>query len=185
MTANYRFDSNQSRLTVRAFATGLLSFAGHSPTFAVRDLRGGVRFERGGTDGMALELAVAADALGLVGSFSDSDRREIESRMIRDVLQVAAHPTITFEAVEIPVAPIAPGRSRLRINGRLSLHGVTRDHPVDAELQVLDDALRVLGECPLRLSDYRISPVTALGGTIRLKDELHLTFDIIGLRESP
>ena len=184
MTASYRFDPNQSRLSVRAFATGLLSFAGHSPTFEARDFRGEARFERGGTDGMALELAVDGDHLALVGSFSDSDRREIETRMARDVLQVASYPEITFQAAEISRAPIAPGRSRLRINGQLSLHGVTRDHPVEAELQVLDDALRLLGESSLRLSDFRIAPVTALGGTIRLMDELKLSFDVIGLRES-
>ena len=184
MTASYRIDPNQSRLAVQAFATGLLSFAGHSPTFEARDFRGSVRHEPGGTDGMALELAVDGDHLALVGSFSDSDRREIEARMWRDVLQVASHPTIAYQAAEVPVVPFAPGRSRLRIDGRLALHGVTRDHQAVAELQVIDDAIRVLGECSLRLSDFGIAPVSALGGTIRLQDEVRLSFDLIGLRES-
>src|SRR4051794_30019819 len=151
MSARYRFDPGQSRFTVQAFATGLLSFAGHSPTFAARDFRGEVRFDGGERENLSLELTVPAEGLRLVGNFSDSDRREIETRMWRDVLQVSAYPEISYQAADVPVASIGPGRSRLRIGGWLSLHGVTRVHPVEAELQVMDDALRLLGECPLRL----------------------------------
>jgi hypothetical protein len=38
--------------------------------------------------------------------------------------------------------------------------------------------LRATGDFPLRQSDYEIRPVTAAGGTIKLKDELKLSFDI-------
>lgn len=183
MTTRYRLDPDQSRFTMQAFATGLLSFAGHSPTFAVRHFQGVVRFEDVEEEDMAIELTVPVAGLELVGNFSASDRNEIVNRMRRDVLEMAAHPEVSYQADDIAVAPIAPGRSRLRIVGPLALHGVTRTHPVDAEMQALDDAVRLLGKCSLRLSDYRISPVTALGGTIRLKDELAMTFDLIGLRE--
>lgn len=183
MKVSYRFDPAQSRFTVQAFATGLLSFAGHSPAFAVRDFRGRLGFEPDAMTGMTLELSAHVDGLELIGRFSDSDRREIETRMFRDVLQSASYPDASFQADETAADPIAPGRYRLRSVGPLSLHGVTRRHRLDGELQVADDALRVLGECPLRLSDYRIGPVAALGGTIRLKDELKIAYDIIGLRE--
>ena len=43
MTTRYRFDPSLSRFTVRAFASGLLSFVGHSPTFAVRQFAGARR----------------------------------------------------------------------------------------------------------------------------------------------
>jgi polyisoprenoid-binding protein YceI len=186
VTAHYRFDPSQSRFTVQAFATGLLSFAGHSPTFAVRDFRGGLDLDLGSSKVVALELTTRAEGLDLLGNYSASDRREIETRMRRDVLQTSAFPEVTFEAADVAAAaPIAPGRYRIDLNGRLSLHGVTRPHRIVAELQVLDDALRLLGDCPLRMSEYRISPVTALGGTIRLKDELAVKFDLIGLREGP
>jgi hypothetical protein len=35
------------------------------------------------------------------------------------------------------------------------------------------------------MSDHRIRPVTALGGAIKLKDELSLSFDLVGLPEGP
>ena len=32
---------------------------------------------------------------------------------------------------------------------------------------------------------YRIKPVTALGGAIKLKDELHIAFDLFSVLEGP
>jgi polyisoprenoid-binding protein YceI len=183
MTVRYRLDPGQSRFTVQAFAAGMLSFLGHSPTFAVRDFSGVVSFERGRAEEMRLELTVRADGLALVDQVRDADRREIEGTMRRDVLETAAYPEIRYEAAQVSADAVARGHYRAHIGGRLSLHGVTRPQPVDAELLVFDDGIRLRGESSLRLSDYRIRPVTALGGTIRLKDELRLSFDLAGLPE--
>ena len=45
MMTRYRLDPGQSRFTVQAFATGMLSFLAHSPTFAVRAFRGDVEID--------------------------------------------------------------------------------------------------------------------------------------------
>jgi polyisoprenoid-binding protein YceI len=183
MPTRYRFDPARSQFTVQAFAAGMLSFLGHSPTFAVRDFSGDVTFEGGRASGMGLQLAVRADSLQLVDAVSDSDRRDIEGTMRRDVLATAGNPRITYEAAKVAADVVAPGRYRLRVGGRLALRGVTRPLPVDAELLVFDDGIRLRGETALRLSDYRIRPVTALGGTIKLQDELKVSFDIAGIPE--
>jgi polyisoprenoid-binding protein YceI len=185
MAARYRFDPSLSRFTVQAFASGLLSFLGHSPTFAVRDFAGFLRFDGSPVQGLKLEVNVKAAALELVENVKPTDRREIEDTMRRDVLETEAYTEITYQATDASANAIAQGRYRLRIGGRLSLHGVTRPHAVDAELLVFDDGVRLRGESWLRLSDYRIRPVTALGGTIKLKDELRVSFDIAGLPEGP
>jgi polyisoprenoid-binding protein YceI len=185
MATLYRLDPTQSRLTVQAFAAGMLSFLGHSPTFLVRDFGGTVRFVGGQVSGMRMELTVRADSLELADQVSASDRKEIEGTMRRDVLETATYPEIRYEAADVAGEEAAPGRYRLRMGGRLSLHGVTLPHPLDAELMVFDDGLRLRGESGLRLSDYRIRPVTALGGTIKLKDELRVSFDVAGLPEEP
>jgi polyisoprenoid-binding protein YceI len=185
MTARYRLDPGRSRFTVRAFAAGPLSFFGHSPTFAVRDFSGVIGFEGEEVKGMTLEMTINADSLELQDRVGDADRREIEGRMRREVLETAAFPEITYRSVHVAEEATSPGRYRLRIDGRLSLHGVTRPHPVVAELLVFEDGLRLRGESALRMSDYRIRPVTALGGAIKLKDELSLSFDLVGLPEGP
>lgn len=103
--------------------------------------------------------------------------------MRSEVLETAAYPEIRYESTDVAADTISPGRYRVLIAGRLSLHGVTCPHPVGGSLALFADGLVFRGECPLRLPDYRIRPVTALGGAIRLKDELHLSYHITGLPE--
>ncbi len=180
-TTRYRFDRGQSRFTVQAYAAGMLSFLGHSPTFAVGDFAGELTVE--GSAVTSLRLTIRAESLQLVDEVSAHDRSEIEGTMRRDVLEAARFPEIVYETAKVSADAVAQGRYRLRLGGRLALHGVTRTQPVEGELLVFDDGVRLRGETPLRLFDYRIKPVTALGGTIRLKDELKVSFDVAGLLE--
>jgi polyisoprenoid-binding protein YceI len=182
--ARFRFDPGLSRFTVQAFASGLLSFLGHSPTFVVRDFAGDVSWDESPGRRLHLELTVRADSLELTDQVKPADRREIEATMRGDVLETRAYPDIDFRSVEAAAEPVEQGRYRVRIGGTLALHGVTRRHSLTADLVVFSDGVRLRGESAMRLSDYRIKPVTALGGTIRLKDDLRVAFDIAGLPEA-
>jgi polyisoprenoid-binding protein YceI len=176
----YRIDPSRSRFTVQAFAAGLLSAFAHSPTFAVRDYRGEMRL--GSTaQSLELELSVKSGSLELEDRVSDSDRREIERRMRDEVLETSVYREITYRGRAVRADSIGQGRYRLIIAGDLTLHGVTRPHQVDAELIVFGDGLRLGGGTTLRMSEFGIRPVTALGGTIKLKDELRFTFDLAAL----
>lgn len=181
--ARYRWDPAMSRFTAQAFATGALSFFGHSPSFAAREFRGELDLDQGQIQ--ALDLVVDAGSLALVDQVSPSDRAEIEGRMRTDVLETAAYPEVAFRTEQVAIDVVGPGRYRLRIGGRLSLHGVTGPHRLEAELTIFEDGIRLHGGCPLRMSDYGIKPVSALGGTIRLKDEVNLSFDLAGSPEGP
>ena len=178
----YRIEPGRSRFTVQAFAAGLLSAFAHSPTFAVRDYRGEVRL--GATaQGLELDLTINPDSLDLEDRVKDSDRREIEGRMRGEVLETSAYREIEYHGRAVRAETIDQGRYRLVIGGDLRLHGVTRPHQLDAELVVFGDGLRLGGVDRLRMSEHGIGPVTALGGTIKLKDELTITFDLAALPE--
>jgi polyisoprenoid-binding protein YceI len=185
MTTRYKLDSSRSHFTVQAFATGMLSLFAHSPLFTVRDFTGTIGFDNDAIQGMQLEIIVNANSLELQENFSAVERAEIENRMRQEVLETASYPQMTLQASVVSAERVSPGRHRLRIGGSLSLHGVTQPFQVDAELLVYDDGVRLSGAFPLRLSDYRIKPVTALGGAIKLKDELKLAFDLAGFSEGP
>ena len=180
---HYRFDPGHGRFTVQAFATGLLSFLGHSPTFAVRHFGGELRWQPDAPDDAGLAVTVRADSLELTDSVRPGDREEIEGRMRREVLEVALYPEIRFQADEIATSTVAENRYRLRVGGLLTLHGVTRREAIDAEILHYNDGVQLGGKFSLRLSDYRIRPVTALGGAIKLKDELRVAFDIVAWKE--
>jgi polyisoprenoid-binding protein YceI len=179
----YRLGPELSQFTVQAFASGMLSFLGHSPTFAVRGFTGVVSFEGDTVNAMRLELTVRADSLELLDNVRPADRREIEGTMRGEVLETVAFPEIRFVSAEVSGEAVARGHYRARVAGQLALRGVTRPHAVNLEVLLFADGARLRGESGLRLSDYRIRPVTALGGTIRLKDELKVAFSLAALPE--
>jgi polyisoprenoid-binding protein YceI len=173
-----KFDPNLSRFTVQAFASGMLSFLGHNPTFAVRDFTGTASFEGSGVTGLRVELSINAGSLQLLDQVKPADREDMEGRMRREVLEVATCPRIAFHSTAVSGEEVGQGRYRVRISGQLSLHGVSRLQQVEGELLVFPDGVRLRGERTLRMSEYGIRPVTALGGTLRLKDELKVSFDL-------
>jgi len=185
MSKRLRVDAEQSRFTVQAFATGVLSFLGHNPTFGVREFSGHIAFDSDSVSSMRLSLIVNAASLQLLDDVQPADRAEIECRMQADVLDVASFPEIRFESGGASTTPIEKGRHPVEIDGRLTLHGVGRPHCINAELVFTEDGVRIRGETTLRMSDFEIKPVSALGGTIRLRDELKLRFDIAAHLEGP
>jgi polyisoprenoid-binding protein YceI len=183
MTTRYTLDAGRSRVTVQAFATGMLALMAHSPTFVARDLRGQVGLDDGAPGRMTLDLVVRAQSLDLLDRISAADRRDIEERMNREVLASASSPEIRYRAEEVESRSTGPGRYQLRIFGQLTLRGLSRPFPIEAEMRIYQDGLQILGGCPLRMSEFQIAPVTALGGAIKLKDELRATFELIGVPE--
>ena len=165
----YLLDASQSRFTVQAFVRGAFSALGHSPTFAIREFTGEIRLTTEAIADSAIRLRVQADSLALEDSVSAKDRDEIESRMRKEVLETAAFQDILFQSTEITASKIAEGWYRLGIVGKLSLHGVTGPQRLDAQLRVMDDEIRLSGDCALLQPAYRIKPVSALGGMISLE----------------
>ena len=176
--ARYRIDAGRSNFTVQAFAEGLLSFMGHNPTFVVRRYGGDVQFAVGNTEVDSMLLLAQADTLSVLDRVSEKDKTEIENTMRADVLETAQYPEVVFVSKDVSMKKIAEGRYRVQIIGELSLHGVTRRHSIAAEAEINGEAIRAVGEFALRLSDYNIKPVKALGGTLKVKDEVEFSFDI-------
>ena len=71
------------------------------------------------------------------------------------------------------------GQFQVRMNGILTLHGVTRGHPVTANVFVTGDLLRGSAETSLRQSDCGIKLVSAVGGMLKVKEDVKLTFDFV------
>ena len=179
----YTLDPSPSRFTVQAFAGGMLSGLGHSPTFAIREFSGELLFAPDAPATASFRLSVKAASLAVTDSVSAKDRDDIEGRMRQEVLETSTHPEIVYQSTQIAADKVADGWYRLRLGGELRLHGVKKPHPVDAQLRLAEDQVRVSGQCTLLLSAYRIKQVTALGGLIKLKDELKFDFDLVGRKQ--
>ena len=84
---------------------------------------------------------------------------------------------IVFQSTEITASKIAEGLVPARESREsFRLHGVTNPQRVDAQLRVMEDEIRLSGDCGLLQPAYRIKRVSALAGMITLKDELKIDF---------
>jgi polyisoprenoid-binding protein YceI len=175
----YVIDPKGSTFTVRAFATGLLSSFGHDPTIAIPDFQGEVHFTSGALEDASLRIVIQAASLIVTDDISQKDREEIERRMYDEVLETDGFQEIVYDAPRASsVQRIAESQYVVALNGELTLHGVNRAQPVSARVTIKDETLRATGDFSIRQSDYEIRPVSAAGGTVKLKDELKLSFDI-------
>jgi polyisoprenoid-binding protein YceI len=163
----------------------MFSGFGYNPTFAVRGFTGELCFDPDVLAETSFQITVLANSLTLIDSIKAQDREEIESRMRQEVLETARHPEITFRSTHISADRITDGWYRLRIVGLLHLHGVKKTYQLDAQLRMADDGARLSGQLGLSQAGHGIKQVSALGGMIRVKDELKIDFDLVGRKEDP
>ncbi|MGH9504393.1 MAG: YceI family protein [Terriglobales bacterium] len=177
-TVRYQIDGKESKFTVRAFATGLLSALGHNPTIAIQTFEGEAMVNPSAIEQSSLRIVIQAASLVVTDDINDKDRSEIERRMHTEVLESDGYPEIVYECSKLTASNTGAGQYWVALNGELSMHGVTRNQPVSARVTLNGDTLRAAGEFSVRQSDYEIKAVSAAGGTVRLKDELKFSFDI-------
>lgn len=177
-TIRYLIDGKGSKFAVRAFATGLLSAFGHNPTIAIPDFEGVAEVNPGSLEESSLHLVIHAASLTVTDDINDKDRNEIDHRMHDEVLESAGYAEIVYECSKLTASKTGEGQYWVALNGELTLRGVTRSQPVSARVTLNGDTLRAAGDFSVRQSDYGIKPVSAAGGTVKLKDELKFRFDI-------
>jgi len=181
--ARYAPDPTVSRFTVRAFSSGLLSVFGHNPTIAIRDFDGEARWAPNSLDDASLHLRIRASSLAVQDQISEKDRREMERLMHEEVLETSSFPEIVYECSEVSVNTAGEEQYSVVLNGYLTLHGVTRREPVSARVVFNAGLLRAFGDFSIRQTDYNIKLVNAIGGTLKVKNELKFSFDIVARKQ--
>jgi polyisoprenoid-binding protein YceI len=164
---------------VRAFPGGFLSAFAHDHNIAIRELGGEADFTYGTVEPASLRITIKADSLAVTDKISESDRQKIQGTMRDEVLEVSKYPEIVFKSTGISATKSGEGQYQARIAGELTLHGVTRPLTINAQLEFGDKTLRAKGAFALKQSSFDIKPVSVAAGTIKVKDELKFTFDIV------
>jgi polyisoprenoid-binding protein YceI len=183
-TVHYVIEAKGSKFTVKAFAAGLLSALGHNPTIALPDFEGEIFLNPDAVEQSSVRMVIQSASLNVVDDISEKDREEINRRMHEEVLESDSFPDVVYECSRGSASQTGEGQYWVALNGELTLHGVKRSQPVSARVSVNGNTLRAAGEFSIRQSDYEIRPVSALGGAVKLKDELKLSFDITARKQA-
>ena len=179
----YVIDSRASRFTVQAFATGLLARMGHNPIIGIRDFSGEMQFNPDKLEAGGFRVVIKTASLSVQNDISDKDLREIERLMNQEVLETAKFPEIAYEADSISVTKMTDMLCSATLNGKLDMHGVTRNQTIVVRVALLGSMLRASGDFTLDQSDYNIKLVSVAGGALKLKDELKFSFEIVARRQ--
>ncbi|HLJ90175.1 MAG TPA: YceI family protein [Candidatus Angelobacter sp.] len=180
---HYKIDSKRSLFTVHAFADGLASTLGHSPTIAIRDYSGEVRFNAITSSEAVLQVNVKSGSLSVMDEMRDDDRRELERIMQQEVLQISRYPDVRFASSSIGINKVTEELLRVDVHGTLTIRGCTASHSFGAQVALGVDSLRAHGEFRIRQSDYGIPLVSIASGMIKVQDELKFGFYIVARKQ--
>jgi len=181
----YRIDPASTSMTVHVGRSGLFGFAGHDHEVAVPAVQGSVTLNRADLGQSSVRLEFDAAALKVTGKGEPAgDVPEVQRVMVSErVLDVQRHPKITFQSKSVSVADRAADRMTLRIDGQLTLRGVTRPVSVPVSLQLAADRLTARGTVEVRQTAFGIKPVSAGAGTVKVKDEVEVVFSVTAQRQ--
>jgi polyisoprenoid-binding protein YceI len=160
-------DTSRSKLTVYADKAGLFSFAGHDHTIAAPIAAGEVR------DGApaSVALRVNAQEMKVLDPKLDADKRaEVQRDMHAKVLVSEQFPTIEFRSTKVTTT----FDDAWTVIGDLVLRGQTK--PVTVTVKKTGDAYA--GTAKFKQTNFGITPISVAGGTIKVKDELKIEFEI-------
>jgi len=163
------FDTARSVLTVRVYKTGLFSAFAHDHEISAPIQNGSFDQQKG-----AVEFTADSRKLRVLDpGVSESDRAQIQSRMLGpEVLDSDKFSEIRFRSTSLE----KPNSGNWVLNGDLTLHGQT--HGVKVEVQ--PHAGHYTGSAVLSQKDFGITPISIAGGSIKVKDQVRVEFDVIG-----
>ncbi len=166
--APIEIDAGQSVMTVHVLKSGMFSAFGHEHEISA-PIQQGTLSEKA----RSVELTVDARKMKVMDKdVSDKDRAEIQETMLGPkVLDTAKFPEIRFRSSSVD----ENGAGRWNVRGDLTLHGQSR--PIKLEVQGQDGHYR--GRAEFKQTDFGISPVSGGGGTVKVKDELRVEFEIV------
>lgn len=174
----YHLTANSGKLSVYTFKEGFLSAVAHDLLIEVTGFSVKLHIPAGDIRFASVEAEIQANSLKVICAMKDGlqrhdllkekDKSDIEEATFKDVLHSDRHPVINFRSTNIQERDGA-----YHVEGELALHGVTRP----AAFSVKTTGKDLKGKFILSQKDYGIKPYKALLGTLKVKNEIEMTFD--------
>ncbi len=171
----YQIVAAESSFTIFVGKAGALSFLAHDHNIAVRSFSGRVVVPEAGAEQGSLALDIEAKSLTVLDKVSEKDRATITKSTNDVVLETGKFPKITFRSVGVSNV----NGASLTVNGDLTLHGVTKRIAVRVTIAATPQQLRASGKYILKQTDFGITPYSAAAGSIKVKNEVILSFNLV------
>jgi len=165
-----RFDQDSAECLVFTFKEGLLSAVAHDLKIRVERFEIAVdeaaRTVEGRFDATSLRVVCAMSAgKDDKGALSESQKREIEGNIVRDVLDAKKHAEIRFVS-----SAVEDDDGGFRVRGELALRGRRKR----IEVAVRKVRKRWIADAVIHQPDFGIRPYSALLGTLKVKADVEV-----------
>ena len=178
--ARFLIDAARSDFMVRAYAGGALWFKGHDHFVRPREFSGEVTITPTAITPASLTMRVRADSLAETRDVFTEPQKQIINKELREiVIEPDKYPEITFRSTAVRIDVPAGGEFAVKIEGDLTLHGVTRRVEIPARVTMTGEDLRARGEFHVSRRDFNVKATSAFHGTVRVRDRLKVVFNIV------
>jgi hypothetical protein len=176
-------DVSKSTLKIRVFKSGAFSAFAHDHEVEAPIAEGTIdegKTDQGKTDQgktgssahASVRLRVDSRKMRVLDPDTSADKRaEIQHTMQGQVLNVEKFPEISYQSTAVA----SRGEGHWEVRGTLTLHG--KQQPVAVNVSSQGGHYR--GSASIKQSDFGIEPIRIAGGTVKVKDELKIEFDIV------
>lgn len=138
-------------------------------------------FGRVATSSTAEEVSATEVELSVPVQTFDCGNRRMNADL-QEALQVDDHPVIQYTLDEVRTVgePTADTPYQLQATGRLTIAGTERSIVVTLDGRAMADGrMQASGQVPLQMSDFGITPPTALLGLVRVHDDIQVRFRVL------
>jgi polyisoprenoid-binding protein YceI len=183
-TVTYTLDASQSKFMAHASRSGLFWFKGHGHHLAASEFTGEVQLTPDTITPASLHLVVKAASLHETGAdFTEPQKQIINKELKEIVFHPDQYPDIVFQSTNVTATKqSAAGSYEVKIDGDLTLHGVTKRISIPATVTLDGDKLRAVGKFSIDRNDYNVKATSAFHGLVRVDNDVHFEFDIVGHR---
>ena len=183
-TERFAIDPAVSTITLQAGKSGVFSFAGHDHEIVAPVSDGEIALDRLDISRSRISIRFDAKSLKVTGRGEPAgDVAEVQQVMLSDrVLDVQKYPVISFTSRTMSVTKRSGDQITVQVAGDLALHGVTRPLALPVDVQLAADQIRANGKAVVRQTEFGIEPVKAGGGTVRVKNDVDVSFSVVARR---
>ena len=180
-TRTYVIDASASSVQVHVGKSGVFGFAGHTHEVMAERFEGRVDADADDVAHSSVEITLEASGLKVSGRGEpEGDAPKVQEVMGgAKVLDVSRFPAIRFRSRRVSGRRGADGVYELLVAGEVSLHGVSRAVTLPVRVELSGATLTASGRTALAQRAFGIEPVTAGGGTVKVKNEVGVEFRIV------
>ena len=178
-TKSFLMSAAQSQITITLTQEGALQKIHPLHHVGAKNFTGQIQLP---TDESKTSVELDADTKSFVNI--DTDMKDFEKSGFHkvlhgEVLRSEQFPSIKFRSVSVTNLQKSGNNRSFTLNGDLTLRGVTRRVAFPVKVSLNGNQLRATGEENIKQTDFNITPYSGGLGTIKIGDQLKVSFTII------